>query len=342
MSYNKQVAHYRGKTKTMQPHREPARADFGLEEGVDTPVTKLIGAEHNASISGMLKGTRSQFSAENLKKILSVMTQRKAPQYVGTSVCVALLILHLIATVILIGVYYENGSNTFGTSPLAWTAYVPVGLMAGVFGLAAVSFWSTEPDIVVITGIGSFATYVCFFVAAILVLRIATPVNWSSCPSMDPPGTAIYKQMFLYGNNTFAFYPLDFLNPDSIPNPAVNPRYYTIDDWKTVVGFTVKEVICKNNMLYQFFWWLNMAMFFIGGLVLGGLLIDAYNRRKEAEQAWSYMQRKLPFFNGADEKQYVEINAEPQMIQQMPMESNEAASVNLYPEVQGGNENYYK
>ena len=194
-------------------------------------------------------------------------------------------------------------------------------------------------SVVIGTGIGAFAVYVFFFVMGILVLRITTPIDWSSCPSMDPPGTAIYKQMLLYANGNFTFYPLDKFNPDSIANPSVTPRYYTIDDWYTVIGYTVKETICKNNILYQFFWWLNMAMYFIGGIILGGLLIDAYNRREQAKHAWEYVQKKLPMFQGADGKDYVILNESP--IQQMPMDyADESSQVNLYPEEMIGNKNY--
>ncbi len=334
MNNNRQIKN-RGKKSS---HYEKPRADFGLEEGVETPVSKMIGSEHNSSLNGLIKGTQRHMTAENFKKMLSALTQRKLTQHVGTGVCVFLAFAHLICSVVLTGIYYENAANTFGTSPLAFTAFIPAAVMIAVFCLAGISFWSTEPDVIIGAGIGAFIVYVFFFVMGILVLRITTPIDWSSCPSMDPPGTAIYKQMVLYKGGNFTFYPLDYFNPDSILNPSVTPPYYTIDDWRTVVGYTVKEVICKNNILYQFFWWLNMAMYWIGGIILGGLVIDAYNRRKEAARAWEYIQKKLPMFQGVDDKQYVTLNESP--IQQMPMDYEEESQVTMYPNQTGGNQNY--
>mgnify|MGYP000060572508 CR=1 FL=1 len=313
---------------------------FGGKEAT-TPVSKMIGASGQQHLEGFLGFHKDHITSANFKRILSQLSQRSAIQSGATGFCIFLVFAYFLAMLVLGGIYYRDAGNTVGVMPLAFVAAVPMGFMGVALSLGGVSFWTDEPDTNIGASLGVLFAFICFATFSGIVYHITTPVNWSSCPSMDPPGTGIMKEFT-------QFYVQNYTVCTSLTDPfnkANLPGCYKWDQWLDLFRNTVNEIVCYNNMLFQFFWWCTMVFYFVGALLVATVGLNWYRRRQELAQAWDFIRAKVPITNIAG-KEYVTLNNEPDseataQIMEETVQQQQQPDMNMFPTSNTNYPNYY-
>lgn len=268
---------------------ERMREEHLKEVKFESDLTQNTDVKSKNDINTVLKGNGA-LSINNLKKILRTITSRQVYQKA------MIIITGIVGIAMIFGAFgigidlYAVRSANSGISPIVANFFY-VQLFSFAFVIAAgVTAAAKEIDVIIGAGATFAVCWSLYFVLAVIMMNSETAIVFSSCPSMNPPGSALvaFAKAFNYGN--FTFNPLDALNPLGIAGSP--PGYYQPSDFEKLFYYTTTEIMCYTRKYIGFTWWLALAQIFIGFIMMVGLLIDFYYRHKLLNDLVSTIQTK--------------------------------------------------